>query len=220
MKKLMMAAVGAIALSGIAQEVTVTAPVAVPAPVTLAPVAVAVAEDIGPGALCRVYLKPASNGPKVMNLRRDYESECAEVDALLASALPPVQGYDDKSTTWDGKNIATGYKYDLVMWDGVLIAKQAGTYVFTIDSYWLYGIAVNGKGVKGAGQQTFTAELAKGPNSFFLWRKYKPNEENHTTNEGKASRFSLHYRLATSTKPTKAITPSMLSHVIDEGDEW
>lgn len=234
MKKLMMMTIGALALGVVAQGIPepVAVPEPVPAPVTSiaeasvvtpAPavtVSTALETEVEPGALCKIYLRPRPKGPVSMRLHTEETCDGAEAFLASSSAVPSAQSYDDKSMTWDGNSIAQKYKYDLVVWDGVFVAKQAGRYVFTIDSYWVYGITVNGKGVKGNDQQTFTVDLAKGPNKFCLWREYHPDRKDVVTNGGRATRFSLEYRLASSTKPAKPVTPSMLSHIVDDEEEW
>lgn len=209
MKKIMIVAAGAIAFSAIAQEVEVPAPVAVPAPVVVAvPTAVAVADEVEPGALCKTYLSNAD----AFQCRNEYKA--AELEEWLGSAVAVDQAYDAKSDKFDARKVAhPEHAFDVARWEGVFLAKKDGEYVFTVNSPFVYGVYVNGKGIKGIGQMNFSVNMQKGQNKIVVWR-YAYNGRNYKDG------FALDYRLATSTKPAKPVTPSMLMHVVEEEEEW
>ena len=220
MKKIMIVAAGAMAFSAIAQEVEVPAPVAVPAPVVVAvPSTVAVAYEVEPGALCKTYLIRWNYTVGIGQVRA-----CEIIEDALTTAVPVDQQYDDKAMVFDGKKVASPkHDYTVAVWDGMFVAKRPGMYVFTVDAYAAYGIKVNGTGVHGVGQNSFVVELQKGCNTFRLYRYIPKGNSTISTNSGtiyKVSDFSLDYRLATSTKPAKPITPSMLMHIVEEEEEW
>ena len=201
MKNLIMMMVGAAAIGAVAQEIPMPAPVPVPV------AAVGTLEELEAGALCRTYL--------VGDTRYHIsDNRCAdEIIEFLSNAVPVDQGYDEKSAKFDGKNVAK-HQYNLAVWEGVFVAKVAGKYVFTADSRMVYGIKVNGTGIKMAGQGTFAVDLQKGPNQFCMWRvvnKDWGDSDNY---------LNLDYRLATSKKAAKPITPAMLMHVAEEEEEW
>lgn len=206
MKKMMIIAAGAMALGLIAHGQDVPPPA--PVPVIIA--GVQGLEEIGPGALCKTYLMDC------INQRSSWDGRVELIAEQITSAIPVDQGYDDKSAKFDGKNVAK-HKYDVVAWEGVFLAKQTGKYVFTIDSDFPYGFKINGKGVKGRGQSNFEVMLEKGPNTIWLWRMI--NEEAKHWG-GFNANVTIDYRLSSSKKPAKPITPSMLCHIEEEEEEW
>ena len=209
MKKLLMMMVGAAAIGAVAQEVEVLAPIAVPAPVVVAvPTAVAVADEVEPGALCKTYLI----NEDAYNCRQEYKA--ATLDEWLGSAVAVDQAYDDKSEKFDARKVAQPeHVFDVACWEGVFLAKKDGEYIFTVNSPFVYGVYVNDKGVKGVGQMNFSVNMHQGQNKIVVWR-YVFNGRNYKDG------FTLDYRLATSVKQAKPITPAMLMHVVEEEEEW
>jgi len=207
MKKLLMITVGVLASGAIAQEVAVPVPVVIPQSVD----SIAIELETEPGALCRTYL-----------IHQEWSWANAEdgsvVEQELQSATPCDQMYDDKASVFDGRKVGK-HRYTVAVWEGVFETKRAGAYVFTIDSPNAYGIKINGVGVSGNEQKSFTVELQKGYNSFWLYR-FISRDEGLMVSGRKANEFILDYRLASSTKIAKPIVPSMLKHVVVDDEEW
>ena len=209
MKKMMVIAAGAIALGSVAQGQDVPPPPPAPVPLAVAATAPAL-EEIGPGALCKTYLMGWQDRGG------NWDAKWEFVNERLASAVPVDQGYDDKGSKFDGKNIAK-HKYDVVAWEGVFVAKQKGVYVFTIDSDYPYVFRINGVGVKGRGQANFEVALEKGPNTIWLWHLISDQAKYWG---GFNANVTIDYRLSSSKKPAKPVTPSMLCHIEEEEEEW
>ena len=206
MNKIMMIAAGAIVLGSVAKGQDVPPPP--PTPVAVAKVAAyAVSEDLEPGAFCRVYYRDI-NDFYAMTLSRNVE----KTEEWLASAIPVDQAYDTKASKFNGRNVAN-HKYDIASWEGVFVAKVSGQYVFTVNSGFVCGVDVNGQGFKGVGQSSFVANLNNGANKIKIWRVVNEKCKDWDS-------FSLDYRLATSVKPAKPITPSMLMHIVEDEEAW
>lgn len=207
MKKLMIVSIGMFALCAVAQEVEV------PAPVMLSKSAspVAIELETEPGALCRTYL-----------IHPDWGWANADdgsvIEQELQSATPCDQMYDDKASEFNGRKVGK-HRYTVAVWEGVFEAKRAGMYVFTIDSINAYGVKINGVGVSGNGQKSFMVELHKGYNSFWMYR-FISRDDGYCVSGRKTNEIILDYRLASSTKAAKPLTPNMLMHVVEEEEDW
>ncbi len=221
MKKTMLIAVGALALGTLAQTSSVPPPVNgtvtqganVPPSVSTPPVAV---QEFELGALCRVY-NVTSRGRSTIyndanaNRRVSLENMKQVQEQLSSGAVAVDQGYDATSLDFDGRKI-NKHGGNLIIWDGVFVAKRAGRYAIMLSAPCVRGgaqVVVNGGGVIAIPNVTETCEveLAKGPNRIqvLVYGGETP---------------TLEYRLLTSKLPAKKITPAMLSHVVEDEEEW
>ncbi len=224
MKKTMLIAVGALALGTLAQTSSVPQPVnsangtaaqssTVPPSVSTSPVAV---QEFEPGALCRVY-NVTSRGRSTIyndanaNRRVSLENMKKIQEQLSSGAVAVDQGYDATSLDFDGRKI-NKHGGNLIIWDGVFMAKRAGLYAIMLSAPCVRGgaqVVLNGGGIVAIPNVTETCEveLAKGPNTIqvLVYGGETP---------------TLEYRLRGSTRPAKKITPAMLSHVAEDEEEW
>lgn len=210
MKKTMLIAVGALALGTLAQTSSVPQPVTqrpsqVPAAPSATPAAV---QEYASGALCRAY-----------NIRwpwfrlDDLNKGLNVVAEQLNSGVVAVdQGYDAASTSFDGRKVNV-HNGNLVTWDGYFMAKKSGVYAVILSGNMhdnaLAQVTINDVSMAVCRDGTSAREvnLTKGANKISVL----------TVNKGVPV---LEYRLSSSVKPPKKITPAMLSHVVEDEEEW
>ena len=235
MKKMMIITVGAITFGAIAQEMELPPP-PVPAPSASVTVEIAVPPptpvidaqpivDLEPGALCKTYFVEfgSRNGSTrirpAVGTQALYEQMMDAVEHAIATDV----SYDANSPRFDGERVAK-HKCNVAVWEGVLEAKRQGTYVFTVNSGLDYRVEVNDAFAFGVGQKTFSVNLNAGVNRIKIIRLIATNSEldGHPQPMGyrEKKKFSLEYRLATSSKTSRPITPSMLKHVVEEEEVW
>lgn len=210
MKKTMLIAVGALALGTLAQTSSVPQPVTQrPSQVPTAPSATpAAVQEYAPGALCRAY-----------NIRwpwfrlDDLNKGLNVVAEQLNSGVVAVdQGYDAASTSFDGRKVNV-HNGNLVTWDGYFMAKKSGVYAVILSGNMhdnaLAQVTINDVSMAVCRDGTSAREvnLTKGANKISVL----------TVNKGVPV---LEYRLSSSVKPPKKITPAMLSHVVEDEEEW
>lgn len=220
---------------------TVT-PIIVPGPTTDAPVPPIVdpvpnpvtpgltVVETEPGATCKTYYPKGLRFPYVSNLANQWTPTTID-DVLDAIGNEPAvdMGFDAKGTAFDAANIAK-HAHVVASWDGVFEAKKAGEYVFTMSSIYPYSVTVNGQTVKGNGDLSLGVSLKKGLNKISIVRvvsTYQDVKRADRGNRGGRSRandpsaFSIDYRLSSSAKAARPITPSMLKHVVaEEEEDW
>ena len=235
MKKMMMITAGAITLGAIAQDMelppppvtspsaSVTVEIAVPPP---PPVVDAVPiVDLEPGALCKTYFVQfgSRNGSSrfvpAIGSQALYDQMMDAVEHAVATDV----SYDVDSARFDAQRVAK-HKSNVAVWEGFLEAKRQGSYIFTVNSGLDYRVEVNDAFAFGVGQKTFVVNLNAGVNRVKIIRLIATNSEleGHAQPMGyrEKKKFSLEYRLATSSKPSRSITPSMLKHVVEEEEVW
>ena len=249
MKKLMMMSASVIALGALAQEVPVpppvvaaevavtvpavpalAVPVAAPAPVPVptAPVAVSMAAalvEIEPGALCKTYLVEFGSRHGSLQLVPAIGTQALydQMMDAIEHAVAADMAYDIEASQFDAGRVAK-HKCNVAVWEGVLEAKKQGMYIFNVNSGFDYRVEVNDAFAYGVGMKTFTVDLNEGINRIKVVRLIASNSEL----EGRAlpmgyrekKKFSLDYRLAASSKPSRSITPSMLKHIVEEEEVW
>ncbi len=205
MKKTMLIAVGAFALGTLAQTSSVPPPVTqrpsqVPAAPSATPAAV---QEYAPGALCRVYR--VKNRADMKEIHEALNSEIVALD----------QEYDPTSEDFDGKKV-NKHGGNLVVWDGFFLAKRAGNYTILLSDRGNFAQMKIGDGSYWANEtgrsHAFTANLAKGANKIHVIMRMSGSYD--------WSAPIFEYRPTTSTKPPKKITPKMLSHVVEDEEEW
>lgn len=206
MKKMMLIAVGALALGTLAQT-------AIPQPVTLEKNKIpavpsstpATVQEYAPGALCRVYRVDANRNADRKTI----------LEALNSNIVALDQEYDSTSEDFDGQKV-NKHRGNLVVWEGLFLAKRAGTYTILLSDRENFAQIEIGDGIfwaNGTGRShAFTANLAKGANKIKVIMLVKDRYQ--------WSAPLFEYRPTTSTKPPKKITPKMLRHVVEDEEEW
>ena len=171
--------------------------------------------ELAQGAMCRTYNITLSRGRSHNRNRDHYVNEVLE--QVNAGAVALDQAYDAVSLDFSARRV-NKHGGNLFVWDGFLVVEHAGTYTFMLSELprnrrgiSFAQIVVNretGAIARPQDVKTFTANLAKGANAIQLL-VYGSNEAP-----------KLEYRLVTSVKPAKKITPSMLYHEVVEEEEW
>lgn len=207
MKKTMLIAVGALALGTLAQTSSVPQPVTQrPSQVPAAPSASEVVSDYAPGALCRVY-----------RIGRDCVGLKSVFEALNAGEVALDQGYDATAMDFDGEKI-NKHGGNLFVWEGVFKAKRAGKYAILLsDGGYFVHLNIGGQECRGESTgktNAFEVNLAKGANKIKIVVSTVQREWTRTSTP------VFEYRLFSSVKPPKKITPAMLSHVVEDEEEW
>lgn len=201
-------------------------PVVAPVPDPVTPVPPVVETE--PGATCKTYYPK-----KISALYNQFTVQHQEAIDNVLDAIGNEQavdmGFDAKGTAFDAANIAK-HPYVVASWDGLFEAKKAGEYVFTMSSVYPYSVTVNGQTVKGNGDLSLGVSLKKGLNKISIVRvvsTYQDVKRADRGNRGGRSRandpsaFSIDYRLSSSAKAARPITPSMLKHVVaEEEEDW
>lgn len=203
-------------------------PVVAPVPDPVTPGLTVVETE--PGATCKTYYPKGLRFPYVSNLANQWTPTTID-DVLDAIGNEPAvdMGFDAKGTAFDAANIAK-HAHVVASWDGVFEAKKAGEYVFTMSSIYPYSVTVNGQTVKGNGDLSLGVSLKKGPNKISIVRVVSTYQDVKRADRGgrrarrnanDPSAFSIDYRLSSSAKAAKPITPSMLKHVVaEEEEDW
>lgn len=207
MKKMMLIAVGALALGSLAQT-------AIPQPVTLEKNKIpavpsstpATVQEYAPGALCRVY-----------RIGRDCVGLKSVFEALNAGEVALDQGYDATAMDFDGEKI-NKHGGNLFVWEGVFKAKRAGKYVILLSDGGNF-VHLNIGGQECRGESTgktnaYEVNLAKGANKIKIVISTVQRGWNRTSTP------VFEYRLFSSVKLPKKITPALLSHVVEDEEEW
>lgn len=197
----------------------------VPNPVTHGPTVV----ETEPGATCKTYYPKGLKFPFLSD-SANYWTPTTIDDVLdaIGNEQAVDMGFDAKGTVFDAADIAK-HAHVVASWDGVFEAKKAGEYVFTMSSIYPYSVTVNGQTVKGNGDLSLGVSLKKGRNKISIVRVVATyNSVNRggrrarrNRNANAPSAFSIDYRLSSSAKAAKPITPAMLKHVVaEEEDDW
>lgn len=211
MKKMMLIAVGALALGTLAQT-------AIPQPVTSEKNKIpavpsstpATVQEYAPGALCRSY---NIRWPWNRYVEDIHKGVNVVVEQLNSRVVAVDQGYDTTPLNFDGKKINV-HNGNLVTWEGYFMAKKSGNYTIILsglDCNSLAHVTFNDVTMAACRGAIVAKEinLTKGANKISI-RVVNVNDRGPV----------LEYRLSSSVKPPKKITPAMLSHVVEDEEEW
>ena len=174
-----------------------------------APVAVGNAIDnlalLESGARWRTFLSRDPKNKGVLVLRADTVAELE--DELANKAIVSEYGVDVNQVRFNSSNVAK-HKFHGIVWDGVLDVKKEGHYVVMMEKCFLGNLYINGVEVKNLRQGAQSVGLKRGNNDFLLYCMASTARDMQIT-----------YRLASSTKPPRQITPAMLKHRAGDEDQ-
>ena len=155
---------------------------------------------------CRLY----KTSFKPFDFQPNFEALIDGIDSMSSVAA----FYDKNTSKFDPKQDAgKDIVYDLLVWDGYLPIKKAGTYTFLVTGdAGISAILVNGKGTTHICKQgTLDVDLKVGMNKLRFCI--------YTTVPDRCNKPILSYKLRNAIGDFREFTPANLSHKV-ENEEW
>ena len=161
----MMITMGAVALATLATTAQeLPAPAALPSPDVQARRDAFSAEDLAPGAECRVFLGGVDDYSAWGTRGKAYEQNIQRINDLFRGNEKGIVSKYDDSVEFSAIKIGGGVHWNVATWKGFLKSPVDATVTFFSTSIGPYVIRINGTEWKGSGQCTVNVPIKKGLN--------------------------------------------------------